>query len=223
MYIINFRVGLKFYGNPSGTHIILVYPECLSVHPSSSFHPPSIFFLSLFSHLLLSSSFQKIINTKNITRMACICGCDAEHHLYNLPSRPPSPNTTYENIYAPNLAEILGSRLRTVLEESEPSRRVIWRQRCGGDAQDTVPPWHKLATPTVPSSESRGGGMSPATLPTPNFEEIMEEQREFAAFPARIPKQTEEESRWSVSRKAEAVDLADRFKEQPSTSPVYLP
>ena len=106
--------------------------------------------------------------------MACICGCDADDHLHNLPSRPSSPNTFFENFWAPNFVELLTSRLCKVLEDSEPSKRALWKKRYGGDAQDTIPPRHKWARRPKLSDKSRGPPIS--RLPTPDFDKIEREE-----------------------------------------------
>lgn len=164
----NMGVGLIIYNNPPGTCIILVHPECL--------HPSSVAF-RCSSHFILLSSYS--YNTKSLSKhMACICGCDADAHLQNLPNRPASPNTFFESFWAPNFIEVLTSRLRTVLEEREPSKRVPWRHDFGGDTQDAAPPLHRWAKSVTFSDDSRGDKTPISRLPTPNFEEIMEEEQE---------------------------------------------
>lgn len=108
--------------------------------------------------------------------MACVCGCDVDNHLQNLPNKPTSPNSFFENFRAPNLAEMLVSRLRTVLNESEPSRRVFWRERFGGDSQDVIHPHHKWALISRPSDKSRGCESPWSTLPTPDYEKLAQEE-----------------------------------------------
>lgn len=72
--------------------------------------------------------------------MGCLCGCGADNQHCYLPNRSPSPNTLFENIYAPTFAESLESSLRRVITKSEPSKRVWWRKTYGGDAQDKSSP-----------------------------------------------------------------------------------
>ena len=72
--------------------------------------------------------------------MGCLCGCGADNQHCYLPNRSPSPNTLFENIYAPTFAQSLESSLRRVITKSEPSKRVWWRKTYGGDAQDESSP-----------------------------------------------------------------------------------
>lgn len=103
--------------------------------------------------------------------MACICGCDEENHLRDLPSRPASPNTEFEDFWAPKFVKVLTYRLDTVIRKTEPSRRFLWRRDYGGDAQDTAPPRHKWARPRKLSDKSLGCGWHVSRLPTPDYED----------------------------------------------------
>ncbi len=69
----------------------------------------------------------------------CLCGCggDAVHCLR--PNRPASPNTFWENFYAPNFVRILQDRLENVATKLEPSKRIWWRETFGGCAPDREP------------------------------------------------------------------------------------
>ena len=67
----------------------------------------------------------------------CQCGGDAIHCLR--PNRPSSPNTFFENFWAPKFAYILDSRLDEVRRNLEPSRRIWWREEFGGRAPDRKP------------------------------------------------------------------------------------
>lgn len=93
-------------------------------------------------------------------------------NIVNIESTIWPPNTIFEKIWAPNFVELLLLRLRSVQDETEPSRRVLWRQTHGGDARDTVPWWHAWATPPVTSDQSLDIWTSLARLPTPDSEEI---------------------------------------------------
>ena len=103
--------------------------------------------------------------------MTCICGCDEENHLRDLPSRPASPNTEFEDFWAPTFVKVLTSRLDMVIRTSEPSKRFRWRRDFGGDAQDTAPPRHKWARPPKLSDKSLGCGWHVSRLPTPDYED----------------------------------------------------
>ena len=105
--------------------------------------------------------------------MGCICGCDVNDHLHNLSNGPPSSNSFFEDFWAPNFAEVLTYRLKVVLDESEPSKRISWRLNYGGDVQDIVPPFHKWAK----TPDFMDIGRPTPRLPTPNFDEIMEEEQ----------------------------------------------
>ena len=110
--------------------------------------------------------------------MACICGCGVLDHLSNLPNRPASPNTLFDDFTSPDFVKLLTSRLETVLQDSEPSRRVLWREFIGGEAQDTANPRHQWARPppTFPD-QSRGCEAFILREVTPNFKEITKEEQ----------------------------------------------
>ena len=56
-----------------------------------------------------------------------------------LPNRPPSPNTFYENWWAPEFTYMLQNRLEKVAMRLEPSKRIWWREEFGGCAPDRKP------------------------------------------------------------------------------------
>ena len=56
-----------------------------------------------------------------------------------LPNRPPSPNTFYENWWAPEFTYMLQNRLEKVAMSLEPSKRIWWREEFGGCAPDREP------------------------------------------------------------------------------------
>ena len=106
-----------------------------------------------------------------------MCGCDTADLLHNIPNRPPSPNTLFDNIWAPKFTEVLKSRLQTVLDESEPSRRIIWKQNYGGDAQDTVRPSHMWENQSTLSDENQCCGDPISRLLTPICDKPIEDSQ----------------------------------------------
>ena len=71
--------------------------------------------------------------------MACLCGCGSNDQRCILPNRPPSPNTFYENWWAPEFTYMLRTRLDKVAMRLEPSKRIWWREEFGGCAPDREP------------------------------------------------------------------------------------
>lgn len=69
----------------------------------------------------------------------CLCDCGGDNLHCLRPSRPPSPNTFYENFWAPNFAHMLMSRLDNARRKLEPSKRIWWREEFGGCAPDREP------------------------------------------------------------------------------------
>ena len=55
------------------------------------------------------------------------------------PNRPPSPNTFYENFWAPEFASMLKMRLELAATNLETSKRIWWRETFGGCAPDREP------------------------------------------------------------------------------------
>ena len=108
--------------------------------------------------------------------MPCIRGCNAADHLHNIPNRPPTPTTLSNNFQTSDFTEVLKSRLQTVLDESEPSKRIIWKRKHGGDAQDTVDPSHKGADLSTLSDDNQFCGDLTSRPLTPNCKEIEKSQ-----------------------------------------------
>ena len=71
--------------------------------------------------------------------MGCLCGCGSNDLRCLLPNRPPSPNTFYENWWAPEFTYMLRTRLDKVAMRLEPSKRIWWREEFGGCAPDREP------------------------------------------------------------------------------------
>ncbi len=71
--------------------------------------------------------------------MGCLCGCGGDNLHCLRPNRPPSPNTFYENFWAPEFASLLRMRLDLVATNLEPSKRIWWRETFGGCAPDREP------------------------------------------------------------------------------------
>lgn len=71
--------------------------------------------------------------------MGCLCGCGGGDLHCLRPDRPPSPNTFYENFWAPNFAYMLQTRLEEAARNLEPSKRIWWREEFGGCAPDREP------------------------------------------------------------------------------------
>ena len=69
----------------------------------------------------------------------CLCGCGGDAIRCLRPNRPPSPNTFFENFWAPEFAYILKTRLDAVEANLEPSKRIWWREEFGGCAPDRKP------------------------------------------------------------------------------------
>ena len=71
--------------------------------------------------------------------MGCLCGCGSNDQRCLRPNRPPSPNTFYENWWAPEFTYMLQTRLEKVAMRLEPSKRIWWREEFGGCAPDREP------------------------------------------------------------------------------------
>ena len=167
--------------------------------------------------------------------MACICGCDEENHLRDLPSRPASPNTEFEDFWAPTFVKVLTSRLDMVIRTSEPSKRFRWRRDYGGEAQDTAPPRHKWARPPKLSDKSLGCGWHVSRLPTPDYEdnrrkeqmcdeELMRRRQRYSNNTGVAPKQPtpsteEEESQTSLPPAKNVTHNSSVWSEEIITSP----
>ncbi len=91
------------------------------------------------SETLEDTPNQQIATSNACIQLGCLCGCggDAVHCLR--PNRPASPNTFWENFYAPNFVCILQNRLEDVGNNLEPSKRIWWRETFGGCAPDREP------------------------------------------------------------------------------------
>lgn len=122
--------------------------------------------------LVLSPQTKLLCNTSNLAFpyiMGCLCGCGADNQHCYLPNRPSSPNTFFENFYAPTFADVLESYLSRVKARNEPSKRIDWRRKYGGDAQDESPPQYGKRYP-------KNYNRSYSPLPSPDTERIINEQ-----------------------------------------------
>lgn len=82
---------------------------------------------------------EQAANARAYLSRGCLCGCGGDNLQCLRSNRPRSPNTLYENFWAPNFAYMLITRLEAVAQNLEPSKRIWWREEFGGCAQDREP------------------------------------------------------------------------------------
>ena len=93
----------------------------------------------------------------------CLCGCGGNAMRCLRPNRPPSmvDDTFFDRSLESSLAIFLKFRLKVVVRDLEPSRRIWWREEFGGCAPDRKP----LASEISTRSDNDLGNVLRTSLP----------------------------------------------------------